>query len=98
MNTTEEKTACVRCERRQSEGNEYEYTLTVRESNMTASFRLPLYSVQVAMTTEDGTRREARLTDAFLSQKMAFAFFNRIVENLATPIDLPFVYEDEMVK
>ena len=95
MNTTKEKTTCVRCERRQADGNEYEYTLTVRESDMTASFRLPLYSVRVAMTTADGQRREAELSDAFRSPRTAFSFFNRIVENLATPIDLPFVYDDE---
>ena len=98
MNTTEEKSACVRCERRNEDGNEYEYTLTVRESDKTASFRLPLYSIRVAMTTADGQRREAALNDVFLSPKAAFDFFNRIVDNLATPIDLPFVYEDEMVK
>ena len=98
MNTTKEKTTCVRCERRQADGNEYEYTLTVRESDMTASFRLPLYFVRVAMTTAVGVRREAELNDIFISQKTALTFFDRIVENLATPIDLPFVYEDEMGK
>ena len=98
MNTTKEKINYVRCEKRQVDGNEYEYTLTVRESNKTASFRLPLYSVQVAMTTANGIRREAELNDAFLSQRTALAFFERIVDNLATPLDLPFVYDDEMGK
>ena len=95
MNTTKEKCTLVRSERRNEDGNEYEYTLTVRESDKTASFRLPLYSVRVAMTTVDGQRREAELKDAFRSPRTAFSFFNRIVDNLATPIDLPFVYDDE---
>lgn len=95
MNITKKKNMLVRSERRQEDGNEYEYTLTVRESDKTASFRLPLYSIRVAMTTADGQRREAELNDAFRSPRTAFTFFNRIVDNLATPIDLPFVYDDE---
>ena len=67
----------------------------MRESDKTASFRLPLYSVRVAMTTTDGVKREAVLNDAFRSPMVALAFFERVVDNLATPIDLPFVYEDE---
>ena len=95
MNITKKKNMLVRSERRQEDGNEYEYTLTVSESDKTASFRLPLYSIRVAMTTADGQRREAELNDAFRSPRTAFTFFNRIVDNLATPIDLPFVYDDE---
>ena len=98
MNITKKKNMLVRSERRNEDGNEYEYTLTVSESDKTASFRLPLYSIRVAMTTADGQRREAELNDAFRSPRTAFTFFNRIVDNLATPIDLPFVYEDEMGK
>ena len=98
MNITKKKSAIVRSEIRHEDGNEYEYTLTVSESDKTASFRLPLYSIRVAMTTADGLRREAELSDAFRSPRTAFSFFNRIVDNLATPIDLPFVYEDEMGK
>lgn len=95
MNITKKKSAIVRSEIRHEDGIEYEYTLTVSESDMTASFRLPLYSIRVAMTTADGQRREAELSDAFRSPRTAFSFFNRIVDNLATPIDLPFVYDDE---
>ena len=95
MNITKEKRAIVRSEIRREDGIEYEYTLTVSESDKTASFRLPLYSIRVAMTTADGQRREAELKDAIRSPRTAFSFFNRIVDNLATPIDLPFVYDDE---
>ena len=95
MNITKKKNMLVRSERRQEDGNEYEYTLTVSESDKTASFRLPLYSIRVAMTTADGQRRETELNDAFRSPRTAFTFFNRIVDNLATPIDLPFVFEDD---
>ena len=96
MNRTEERRSCVRCEHRNADGIEYEYILSVRESERLASFRLPLYSVRVVMTDANGERRDAELTDAFLSPTAAFSFFNRIVDNLATPIDLPFVFEDEM--
>jgi hypothetical protein len=96
MNTKEKKATTVRCERRQTEDAEYEYILSVRVSDMMASFGLPLYSISAAMTTVDGGRSESRLEDVFLSSKAATAFFDKIVENLATPIDLPFVFEDEM--
>ena len=98
MNTTEKKVSDIRCERRQTNDGEYEYILSVRVSDRTASFGLPLYSISVAMTNADGERSESRLEDAFLSSKAASDFFDRIVDNLATPIDLPFVFEDEMGK
>ena len=98
MNITKKKNMLVRSERRNEDGNEYEYTLTVSESDKTVSFRLPLYSIRVAMTTADGQRREAELNDAFRSPRTAFTFFNRIVDNLATPIDLVYIHEDEMCK
>ncbi len=85
----------VRYEERREGGLLYEYTLSVEESRRTASFGLPLYSVRVDLT-ENGVRTSARLDDAFASSERAFRFFDRAVENLVTPIDLPYVYEDEI--
>lgn len=96
MNITEKRPSTVRCERRQTNDAEYEYILSVRVSERTASFGLQLYSISVTMTTAEGCRSESRLEDVFLSSRAAIAFFDKIVENLATPIDLPFVFEDEM--
>ena len=90
-----ERSRTVRQEIRYDEGMEYIYTLTVRTSDKTASFGLTLYSVAVQLTDNDGVKSEASLVDAFRSSSEAFHFFNRIVGNLATPIDLPFVFEDE---
>ena len=98
MSTTKMKSETVRHELRAANGISYSYTLSVRESNRTASFRLPLYSVGVTIVDEKGTESSAVLEDVFLSSESAFTFFDRIVKNLATPIDLPFVFEDEMGK
>ena len=96
MSTTKTKSETVRREQREAEGISYDYTLSVKRSERTASFRLPLYSVGVRIVDERGVESSAMLEDVFLSSESAFAFFDRIVENLATPIDLPFVFEDEM--
>lgn len=90
---------CNRLLRREEvvdEGNFYSYELTVREGNSTADWRLPLYSIKVNMTDVEGTRREADAKDVFSSREQAVEFFDKIVRNLATPIDLAYIVEDEM--
>ena len=98
MNTTKTRGTIIRRELLSEGGNEYEYTLSMRESEMTASYCLPLYSVGVKMRRSDGELSEATIEDAFRSAEAAFRFFNLIVENVATPIDLPFVFEDESLR
>ena len=86
----------VRFEERREGGILYEYTLSVEESRRMASYGLSLYSVRVDMTDE-GERTTAELNSVFSSSERAFRFFDRIVDNLVTPIDLPYVYEDEIL-
>ena len=90
-----EKSQTVREEKRTDNGIEYKYTLSVRRSDRTASYGLALYSIKVEMTDLTGAVSEASLVDAFRSAELAFRFFDRVVDNLATPIDLPFVFDDE---
>jgi len=92
------KESIVRKESRELDGNLYEYTLSVKISNKVASYRLPLYSVRVEMTDALGRRSSSSLDDVFYDSQRAFSFFNRAVENFATPIDLPYIFEDEVVR
>jgi hypothetical protein len=76
--------------------NKYTYILSRKESSMVASFRIPLYSIRVEMTDFEGNVSYFELKDTFVSEEKAIRFFNKLRENLATPINCPFVFEDEM--
>lgn len=95
MLKVKENSTTVREEVRYANGMEYRYALSARRSEMTASFGLTLYSIKVELIDKRGVHSEASLIDAFRSPEAAFRFFERIINNLATPIDLPFVFEDE---
>lgn len=73
----------------------YRYVLSSSKSKKVASFHLPLYSIEVIMT-KDGevTRNAAR--DIFADIGKAVSFFEKISDNLATPIDLTYIIEDRI--
>ena len=78
------------------DGNYYSYELLMREGDTVSDYRIPLYSIRVDMTDTHGYRREANARDAFSNADKAIEFFDKIVRNLATPIDLAYILEDEM--
>ena len=86
----------IRVEERKADGYEYKYELTVRESKRVASFSIPLYSVSVKMTQNGNVITYAKIDEVFSDVKKANAFFDKIVKNLATPIDLSYVLEDSI--
>ena len=86
----------IRREDHEDCGNKYTYELTLREADEVAAFRLPLYSIKISMTDTDGNQREANARDIFSNGAKAESFFNKIVRNLATPIDLVYILEDEI--
>lgn len=88
----------IREERATDGKRSYLYRLTMRESTQVASFKLPLYSITVELTDVDGKVTEAKLNDAFSDVGKAIVFFNKLVKHLVTPIDLAYVFEDELVK
>lgn len=81
---------------RESEGYSYTYELILREGERTHDWRLPLYSVRISMTDPDGRTSQREATDLFASEEPATELFDRLVRNLATPIDLSYVVEDEV--
>lgn len=86
----------LRKEERSDEQNEYSYELIMREGSSTASWRVPLYSIRVNMKDAFGVSRSADTKDIFADKNKAILFFEKIVRNLATPIDLAYIVEDEM--
>ena len=97
MKTTEEYArTVVKEEHLNVDGISYEYKLTVRISEVTSSFKLPLYSVEAAMTKPDGKTTSAVCADAFADVGKAMIFFDKVVRFNATPIDLAYVYEDDL--
>lgn len=81
---------------READGSHYRYALTVSESNKVASYKLPLYSIEIEMTTPDGKRTYARTRELFADVGKALSFFKKLTDNLATPLNLPYIVEDEM--
>ena len=74
----------------------YTYTMTINESNLTPSFGIPLYSIQIDMIDSSGNKTTSEIRDIFSNREKADAFFNKLVENLATPLNLRYVLEDEI--
>ena len=87
----------VKKEEKSEDGYSYTYELLVRRGVRTADFGLPLYSIKISMTDPSGHRSEREATDVFSSSDEAVRFFDRLVRNLATPIDLCYVVEDEVI-
>ena len=83
-------------EERHDEDYSYTYELILREGVRTDDWRLPLYSVRISMTGTDGNTSQREATDIFSDRDKATEFFDRLVRNLATPIDLGYVIEDEV--
>ena len=73
----------------------YRYVLSARRSRKVASFHLPLYSIEVIMT-KDGEVSRNSIDDVFADVGKALSFFEQISKNLATPIDLTYVFEDKI--
>jgi len=75
---------------------DYTYTLFVNESDKVASYRLPLYSIHIRMIDNEGNETSSTVREIFSDFNKANRFFNRMIDNLATPIDLPYIVEDEI--
>ena len=86
----------IRREVREDDGAQYTYTLVMHESRATASFGIPLYSVRIEMTDAEGNKSDSEVGDVFADAGRAIVFYEKLVRNLATPIDLAYVLEDDI--
>ena len=80
----------------EKDGASYSYSLIVNESTSVASYRLPLYSIAIEMIDADGKKTNAETHDLFADVGKALVFFRKLVDNLATPLNLPYILEDEL--
>ena len=96
MNNKRRSDTVLRKEERIVDQNEYSYELIMREGSTTACWRVPLYSIRVKMKDACGVSKCADTSDIFSDINKAIVFFEKIVRNLATPIDLAYIVEDEM--
>ena len=96
MRSTRTTDTVIRCETRVDGENTYVYRLIMKESASLSSYRISLYSVAIEFFGADGTRTEGEIRDAFADPGRAILFFELLVKNLATPIDLPYILEDSM--
>jgi len=83
-------------EERLEDGCAYTYELIHREGDGVADWKVPLYSIRIAMTDSQGNKTEREAMDLFSDGERAGEFFQKLVRNLATPIDLGYVVEDEV--
>ena len=85
----------IRREHVESEGLHYKYELQMKERTRGSAI-VRAYIISVEMTLDDGSTTYAETGEVFLDVGKAIAFFDRMVKNLATPIDLGYVLEDDM--
>lgn len=90
-----EITTVIRRDERNDGTNKYTYELMMSENKRMASYKIPLYSINVDMTDKDGKTTSARIKEAFADAGKAILFYNKVVNNLATPIDMAYILEDE---
>ena len=86
----------IRTEKREKNGDLYSYELYTREGEYAESYGLPLYTINVEMVSKDGSVTRAEAKERFSDPGHAICFFEKLVRNLATPIDLPYIIEDEL--
>ena len=97
MSMKERDFISIRTEVRESEGFEYRYELTEKKDFYVASYGIPLYSISVRMKKIGSQKStEGKAENLFSDLKKAMRFFEKLVRNLATPIDLSYIVEDEL--
>ena len=80
----------------ESPDGSYTYTLYYADSIKTASMGLRLYSISVEFVDREGVRGFAEAKEFFADKRKAMEFYNRLVSGLATPLNLPYIIEDEL--
>ncbi len=89
-------TQTVRSNNVETESEKYHYELIMKKSKRVTSYRLPLYSIKIHMTDSLGNVTEAEAQDLFSDIGKAIVFYQMLVDNLVTPIDLPYVVDDTL--
>ena len=88
----------IRSDERYDSGLSYFYELIMKRSPNVSSYRIPLYSMRVRLIDGEGEESHAEIKDAFADVGKAITFYEKLVKNFATPIDLAYILEDEIIK
>ena len=94
-NSRKRKKTLIRRETREEDGILYRYELKIHE-NEHFSYAPPQYSISIEMILPDGSTTYREMSEIFLDAGKAILYFDRLVKNLATPIDLPYIVEDDL--
>ena len=86
----------MREDKRQDCGADYTYRLYENLPRRIGRLELTLYSIYVRME-RDGTVYENRLDGVFADVGKALTFYSSLVKNLASPIDLNYIFEDRLI-
>ena len=92
------KETLIRREIVEDKNNTYSYELLMKENKKTSGYGLPLSSIRVGFTDENGNSSEAEADEIFADPGKAILFFEKLVRNLATPIDTAYIVEDEITR
>ena len=95
MRRKSEETSIIKSVDKEDCGLGLSYSLVKRVGGA-ASSGIPQYSIKIELTHPDGRKTEASARDVFADVGKALVFFDRMVKNCATPIDLAYVIEDEL--
>ena len=90
--------AVIRSDEKKEGGFSCFYELIMRKSHNVSSYRIPLYSMRVKLIDGEGEESQAEIKDAFADIGKAVTFYEKLVRNFATPIDLAYILEDEIIK
>lgn len=80
---------------RESDGVIYVYRLTEGYPKKIGRLLIPLYSIYIEMM-RNGESTQSSINDVFADVGKALTFYNSLLENLATPIDLHYILEDKI--
>ena len=89
------KMTLIRREILEKDGAFYKYELQMKDRKC-CNNSAPLYLISIEMTLEGGSTTYAETGEIFANVNKAIRFFDKMVTNLATPIDLPYILEDEI--
>ena len=81
----------------ESDGAQYKYTLVVKSIKRHFAPKLPSYSVLIEMQTANGMTTSAESGYIFVDIGKAIVFYERLIEHLCTPLNLPYILEDSLV-
>ncbi len=92
------KETLIRRETRHDGEYTYSYDLIMSESDRQASFRINLYTIRITLGDNNGDCTDAEVRDAFADFGRAVLFYEKLVRNLCTPLNLRYILEDEIAK